>query len=158
MDNLINKKPNSILETDVMKIDRNVIKIRDRAFQINNISSVSVYDKEKLKYPEWAVFVFIIGIVAFFVNVVIGFIAVVIGGSVLWTIYSENSKVVKKLTIWMNNGEGYSLSSENIEFLYKVADAIEYCMNNNNGYCQIDFKANDITNCNFAIGNHTSVR
>lgn len=37
MDNLINKKPNSILETDVMKIDRNVIKIRDRAFQISNI-------------------------------------------------------------------------------------------------------------------------
>ena len=116
------------------------------------------FDKEKLKYPEWAVFVFIIGIVAFFVNVVIGFIAVLIGGSVLFAIYSENSKVVKKLTIWMNNGEGYSLSSENIEFLYKVADAIEYCMNNNNGYCQIDFKANDITDCNFTIGNYNSVQ
>ncbi|WP_283108732.1 hypothetical protein [Thomasclavelia spiroformis] len=51
MDNLINKKSNSILETDTMKIDKNIIKIRDRTFQISNISSVSVYDKEKLKYP-----------------------------------------------------------------------------------------------------------
>lgn len=44
MDNLINKKSNSILETDTMKIDKNIIKIRDRTFQISNISSVSVYD------------------------------------------------------------------------------------------------------------------
>ena len=74
------------------------------------------------------------------------------------SVFSENSKVVKKLSIWMNNGEGYSLSSEDIEFLYKVASAIEYCMNNNNGYCQINFKANDITDCNFTIGNYNSVQ
>ena len=158
MDNLINKKSNSILETDTMKIDKNIIKIRDRTFQISNISSVSVYDKEKLKYPQWAIIAVVAGIIVMTANVIVGLVAIVIGGSDLASVFSENSKVVKKLSIWMNNGEGYSLSSEDIEFLYKVASAIEHCMNNNNGYCQINFKANDITDCNFTIGNYNSVQ
>ena len=72
MDNLINKKSNSILETDTMKIDKNIIKIRDRTFQISNISSVSVYDKEKLKYPQWAIIAVVAGIIVMSANVVVG--------------------------------------------------------------------------------------
>ena len=80
MDNLINKKSNSILETDTMKIDKNIIKIRDRTFQISNISSVSVYDKEKLKYPQWAIIAVVAGIIVMTANVVVGLVAIVIGG------------------------------------------------------------------------------
>lgn len=36
---------NKILETDSMRIDKNIIKIRRRTFQISNISSISVYDE-----------------------------------------------------------------------------------------------------------------
>ena len=111
-----------------------------------------------MKYPQWAIIAVVAGIIVMSANVVVGLVAIVIGGSALASVFSENSKVVKKLSIWMNNGEGYSLSSEDIEFLYKVASAIEYCMNNNNGYCQINFKANDITDCNFTIGNYNSVQ
>lgn len=160
LNNLVNMKTGNILETDTMKIDKNIIKIRNRTFQISNISSVSVYDKEKLKYPDWAVILFVLGIVLMFAKgivAVLGLFSFIISGITLVTVYLENSKVVKKLSIWMNNGEGYTLTSENIDFLYKVAGAIEYCMNENNGYCQIDFKANDITNCNFTIGNYNSV-
>ena len=91
MDNLINKKSNSILETDTMKIDKNIIKIRDRTFQISNISSVSVYDKEKLKYPQWAIIAVVAGIIVMTANVIVGLVAIVIGGSALASVFSENS-------------------------------------------------------------------
>ena len=92
MDNLINKKSNSILETDTMKIDKNIIKIRDRTFQISNISSVSVYDKEKLKYPQWAIIAVVAGIIVMSANVVVGLVAIVIGGSALASVFSEISR------------------------------------------------------------------
>ena len=148
---------NKILETDNMRIDKNIIKIRGRTFQISNISCISVYDVDKIKYPEWAVVLLIVGIIILFISPIIGIGLAIIGGAVLALIYKENSVDKLKLTLWMNNGEAYSLSSTNIEFLYKVAGAIEYCMNESDGYCQIDFKANDITNCNFAIGEYNSV-
>lgn len=88
MDNLINKKSNSILETDTMKIDKNIIKIRDRTFQISNISSVSVYDKEKLKYPQWAIIAVVAGIIVMTANVVVGLVAIVIGESALASVFS----------------------------------------------------------------------
>ena len=148
---------NKILETDNMRIDKNIIKIRGRTFQISNISSISVYDVDKIKYPEWAVVLLIVGIIILFISPIIGIGLAIIGGAVLALIYKENSVDKLKLTLWMNNGEAYSLSSTNIEFLYKVAGAIEYCMNASAGHSQIAFKANDITNCNFAIGEYNSV-
>lgn len=143
-----------------MKIDKNIIKIKDRTFQIRNISSISVYDKEKQEYPQWAIILLVIGIVLLFAKstmTIVGLFLIVVSATTLVTIYLENSKEIKKLSIWMNNGEGYTITSEDIEFLYSVAGAIEHCMNESNGYCQIDFKAKDITNCNFTIGNYNSV-
>lgn len=160
LNNLVNMKSGNILETDTMKIDKNIIKIRDRTFQISNISSISVYDKEKSKYPQWAIIFLVVGIVLMFtkgVTGVLGLFSFIVSGLTLVTIFLENSKEIKKLSIWMNNGEGYTLTSEDIEFLYKVAGAIEHCMNDNNGYCFVDFKAGDITNCNFAVGAYNSV-
>ncbi|WP_278627191.1 DUF6232 family protein [Thomasclavelia cocleata] len=148
---------NKVLETDNMRIDKNIIKIRGRTFQISNISSISVYDVDKVKYPEWAIILLFIGIVVLLANPIIGMLLAVIGGIGLGLVYKENSVSKLRLTLWMNNGEAYSVTSTNIEFLYKVASAIEYCMNESNGYCQIDFKANDITNCNFTIGEYNSV-
>lgn len=99
----------------------------------------------------------IVGIVLLFANPIIGMGFTMIGGIVLALVYKENSVNKLRLTLWMNNGEAYSVTGIDIEFLYKVASAIEYCMNESNGYCQIDFKANDITNCNFTIREYNSV-
>ena len=82
---------NKILETDNMRIDKNIIKIRGRTFQISNISSISVYDVDKIKYPEWAVVLLIVGIIILFISPIIGIGLAIIGGAVLALIYKENS-------------------------------------------------------------------
>ena len=71
---------NKVLETDNMRIDKNIIKIRGRTFQISNISSISVYDVDKVKYPEWAIILLFIGIVVLLANPIIGMLLAVIGG------------------------------------------------------------------------------
>lgn len=148
---------NKVLETDSMRIDKNIIKIRRRTFQISNISSISVYDEKKTEYPGWAFVAVIIGFLLLFAQSVLGIVLLMVGGLVISLIYSKNKVDKLCISLWMNNGETYSISSTDIDFLYKVASAIEHCMNENNGQCYIDFKAKDIKNCNFAIGDYNTV-
>lgn len=149
---------NKVLETDSMRIDKNIIKIRRRTFQISNISSVSVYDEKKIAYPGWAIVAVIVGFILLFAQQVLGIFLLMIGGAVLSMIYSKNKVDKLCISLWMNNGETYSISSTDIDFLYKVASVIEHCMNENTGQCYIDFKAKDIRDCNFAVGDYNTVK
>lgn len=148
---------NKILETDSMRIDKNIIKIRRRTFQISNISSISVYDEPKIPYPNWTFGAVVFGILFLFIQQIIAVVLILFGVATIGMIYKKNSVDKLCINFYMNNGETYSVTSENIDFLYKVAAAIEHCMNECNGQCYIDFKANEIKDCNFAIGDYNSV-
>lgn len=149
------------IEISRFKIEQNVIFIEGIILQISNLSQVSIEPIPKKEFRPIVIIVFILGLLGIKQQnddiKVLGITTILLViGYVIWLVIT-NSQEGKYLYIYMNSGNFYYIFCADEEFLRKVIEVLEYCINNRSTQeINIDFGNCKLYNSPLTVGNTNS--
>lgn len=149
------------ISTENFKIENNIIFFSNSLIQVSNISQVCVAPAPKKKFNFLSFLVFGIGTVLVQsyseLQQYIGAICIVsVIAYILYFFYSNSEE--KYLNISLNSGNVYCIVCKDAQFLDRVMQVIEYCINNH--YIQsvtIDFNNCRVFNSPVIVGSKNRV-
>ena len=153
--------------TDNLRIEKNFISIDDEVLlQISNVSYISIIDPPQKKFRVWTLLLLVAGIIlsAFkdineqylFIGIllILGELFYVV---IIFIVNSDNGE--KYLCINMNSGSSYTIFCKSEQFLKRVIEVIECCINNHSGTnVKIDFDNCEVYNSPITIGKGNEVK
>lgn len=156
---------NKKINVDNLRIEKNIISFNNTLLQISNISQVSVEQALKKKLNFWSILIIVVGVLMAMGNrnnfikglgimVILGAIGYIIAFAIFNYGYDE-----WYLHIYLSCGCVYSIYCYDTDFLEKVLEVIEYCINNH--YVQeikVDFKRCKLYNSPLIIGDENEVK
>lgn len=150
------------INTNNFKIENNIISFSNSLIQVSNISQVSIAPIPKKRFNFLSVLALVIGVLLVQTysesQQYIGTIC--ISGSIAYMLYYIyiNTTEEKYLQIFLNSGNIYYIVCRDTQFLDRVLQVIEYCINNH--YSQtvtIDFNNCRVLNSPITVGNSNKV-
>lgn len=153
----------SILNSDHIKIEKNVIEMDDSIIQISNLTSVSLRLPPKEPYNTFCSFGFIAGILFSYYSIqssngfttLIGLAMIGFCGYFIFKTRKRNDDLGKNIIIATSSGRNFRINSKDDKFSLKVIDVLRNLMNNPNDnnkiFVNLD-KLNILNNGNIVYG------
>ncbi len=149
------------ISTENFKIEKNIISFSNSLIQVSNISQVCVAPTPKKKFNFLSLLALAIGVMLVRASgetqQFIGIVCIV--GVIMYAFYFMYSNTDEKyLNIYLNSGNVYCIICKDAQFLDRVMQVIEYCINNH--YIQsvtIDFNNCRVFNSPITVGNRNKV-
>ena len=149
------------ISTENFKIENNIISFSNSLIQVSNISRVCVAPTPKKKFNFLSLLAFAIGVMLVQtygeVQQSVG-IACIIGVIVYAFYYICSNTDEKHLNVYLNSGNVYCIMCKDTQFLDRVMQVIEYCINNHSSQkIKIDFDNCKLYNSPVTVGDKNEV-
>lgn len=123
------KDKDSIIETPEFKIYENTLIYKKSVIQLDNISQMSVSQREKYLSSPWMSVALIVGIFLICLGQIMGWLCLI--GTIIYFIYmaDKNKNRGYYLKLELNSGRILYFSSRKEEFLEEVLSILAKCIN-----------------------------
>lgn len=143
------------IETQQIKIAKNVFIYNNTFIPLHSISQVSVIKEKEKPYSSNQLIAVVVGIIFLFwgnIATVIGFAIIVAAIYMLYTTYRYNKEIGEYLKIEMNSGKNIYFYNKNHTFLVEIMDVMINCINTHNEYL-VSMDTYNIKSCQFGNNN-----
>lgn len=124
----MNTKNKTIVNYPTISINHNVLKYKDSAIQISNITQCEIAPEPPMPYPNWLYAGTLIGVFLLFSKYFAwGLFLLMAISAIFYLIWSTNAKKKIYFTLELNSGNIVLFSSYDKDFLWQAQEAVLNC-------------------------------
>lgn len=139
--------------TKELKINNQIIELRDRIIQLNHVESVSIVEPPHRKINSNVMLLFLAGILLLFFNAIIALIILAFCGYYFYSVVDENNNLGKNVYINLSSGYYVVINFKNLAIARQTVDVLKDYLNGHNKNITLI----NVENSNITIGDDSPI-